>query len=93
MDGKVISFRRGMHKYKPRHFIIQIIGIGNKETAKKLVGRKVIWTSPSGKKIEGTISNLHGSKGLMRAIFEKGLPGQALNDKIKIEEKVVIARY
>jgi hypothetical protein len=35
--------------------------------------------SPAGKEIRGKISDAHGNKGLVRAIFEKGLPGQAIN--------------
>jgi len=58
----------------------------NREEAKKLVGRIVEWKSPSGKIISGKISDAHGNKGLVRAIFEKGLPGQALTNEIEIKE-------
>ena len=40
------------------------------------------------KDYKGKISALHGKKGNVRAIFEdKGLPGQALGTKIKVELK------
>lgn len=84
MKGKVISFRRGKHTYKPRHFIIQVEGITDKEKAKSFLGKKVIWKSPSGKEIRGIITSTHGSKGLLRAVFEKGLPGQAINQEVEI---------
>jgi len=32
-------------------------------------------------KIKGKISGVHGSNGVVRAIFETGLPGQAINNK------------
>ncbi|MEM1535891.1 MAG: 50S ribosomal protein L35ae [Candidatus Pacearchaeota archaeon] len=84
MKGKVVSFRRGKHTYKPRHFIIEVDGIANKEKAKSFLGKKVVWKSPSGKKIHGIITSTHGNKGLLRAVFEKGLPGQAINDEVEI---------
>lgn len=85
MKGKVISFRRGKKTYKPRHFIIEVEGIKSKEEGKSLIGRKVIWKSKTGKKICGTITATHGNKGLLRAVFEKGLPGQAINTEVTIE--------
>jgi large subunit ribosomal protein L35Ae len=85
MEAKVISFRRGRHTYKPRHFILQLESIDKKTEAEKMVGKAVVWKSPRGKKIHGKIAGTHGNKGLLRAIFEKGLPGQAINNRIEIE--------
>ena len=88
MEGTVVSFRRGRNTQKPRHFLIQPFGADNKEKASKLVGKKVTWKSPTGKKgtiITGKIAAPHGVKGLVRAIFERGLPGQAITTKVKIE--------
>ena len=85
MKATIISFRRGRHTYKPRHFIIEIDKIDNKEKAGKLIGKAVEWKSPAGKIIKGKISAVHGNKGLLRAIFEKGLPGQAINTEAKVE--------
>ena len=52
------------------------------------LGKMVEWTSPGKAKkvIKGKISSPHGSKGLVRGIFEKGLPGQARNDDVEIGE-------
>lgn len=85
MKATIISFRRGRHTYKPRHFIIQIEGIGSKEKAEKYIGKTIVWKSPAGKVISGKVTALHGNKGLFRTIFEKGLPGQAINSEAKIE--------
>ena len=57
-----------------------------KEKAKALVGKEVVWKNPSGKnkiEIKGKISALHGSKGCVRVIFEKGMPGQSIGTKVK----------
>ncbi len=86
MAGKIIQFRRGRKTYKPRHFILDV-GAKNIEEAEKFIGKEVSWKSPGKlkKEIKGKISSTHGNKGLVRAIFEKGLPGQALNDEIGVK--------
>lgn len=90
MEGIVIQFRRGRKTYKPRHFLIEIEDINNREKAAKLVGSKVVWTSTGkeAKKINGVVSSAHGNKGVLRAIFERGLPGQAIGTKVEIAKEI-----
>ncbi len=83
--GKVIQFRRGRHTVHERHFLIEVEGVDTKEKAGKLVGKGVEWKSPAGKIIKGKISSSHGNKGVVRAIFEKGLPGQAVTTSVEIK--------
>lgn len=85
VNAKVIQFRRGRHTIHKRHFLIQIEGVLNREEAGKFIGKEVIWKSPAGKEIKGKISSAHGNNGIVRAIFEKGLPGQAITTKIEIK--------
>jgi len=87
MKGTVIQFRRGRKTYKPRHFLLEVAGINKREKASELVGKKVSWTSSgkAAKVISGVISSAHGNKGVLRAIFEKGLPGQAIGTAVEIE--------
>jgi len=82
--GKVIQFRRGRHTVHVRHFLIDV-GAESREKAEKFVGKEVEWKSPAGKIIKGKISSPHGNRGLVRAIFEKGLPGQALTQGVVIK--------
>lgn len=82
--GKVIQFRRGRHVIHERHFLIEINGVSDREQAEKFAGKEIIWKSPAGKTIKGKISAPHGNKGLVRAIFEKGLPGQAVTTKVSV---------
>ena len=56
----------------------------NKEKAAALVGKKVSWKSPAGKEIKGEVRATHGSKGAVRALFETGMPGQAIGTKVEI---------
>lgn len=85
MKGKVIQFRRGRHVVKERHFLIEVSGVDTREKAGKLIGKEVDWKSPAGKIISGKIAGAHGNKGLVRAIFEKGLPGQAVTTEVEIK--------
>jgi large subunit ribosomal protein L35Ae len=86
MEAKIIQFRRGRKTVHERHFLIEIEGSDSREKAEKFVGKEVKWKSSAGKAIKGKISSAHGNKGLVRAIFEKGLPGQAVTTKVEIKE-------
>ncbi len=85
IKGKVIQFRRGRHTVHEKHFLIEVEGVDSREKAGKLVGKEVEWKSPAGKIIKGKISSAHGNKGVVRAIFEKGLPGQAVTTGVEIK--------
>ena len=79
--GKVVQFRRSLKHVHERHFILDC-NCKNKEEAAKLAGKEVSWKSEAGKIITGKISGANGTKGLVRAIFEKGLPGQSINTEV-----------
>jgi len=85
MEGIVVQFRRGRRNIHERHFLLDF-GIKDRDEAKKLVGKEVIWKSAGRKIIKGRISDAHGNKGIVRAIFEKGLPGQAVTTEIEVIE-------
>jgi len=87
VKGKVIQFRRGRHTVHERHFIIEIEGVTNRAEAEKFSGKEAIWKSSGKNKkiIKGKISAAHGNKGLVRGIFEKGLPGQAVTTGVEIK--------
>ena len=82
--GKVIQFRRGRKRIHERHFLLDV-GAANRKEAGKFVGKNVEWKSGAGKRIKGKISSAHGNKGLVRAIFEKGLPGQAITTPVEVK--------
>ncbi len=85
MKAKVIQFRRGRKTVHKRHFLIEIEGISKRQEAEKFVGKEVVWKSSAGKIIKGKISSAHGNKGVVRAIFEKGLPGQAVTTEVELK--------
>jgi len=90
--AKIVQFRRGRHTIQEHHMIIEIDGVTSRAQAEKFVGKEAKWTSPGKLKkvIKGKISSAHGNKGAVRAIFEKGLPGQSVGTEVKIsnEDKV-----
>ncbi len=85
MKGKVIQFRRGRKTVHERHFLIEVEGVSTRKDADKLAGKEVEWKSPAGKIIKGKIAAAHGNKGVVRAIFEKGLPGQAVTTSVEVK--------
>lgn len=85
MKARVIQFRRGRHTIHERHFLIEIEGCDSKAKAEKFVGKGVEWKSSAGKVIKGKIAAPHGSKGVVRAIFEVGLPGQAVGKSVEVK--------
>jgi len=78
-----VQFRRGRHVVEEKHFLLDI-GMNSREEAKKMAGKEVVWKSSAGREIKGKISDAHGNKGLVRAIFERGLPGQAITTEIEV---------
>jgi large subunit ribosomal protein L35Ae len=85
MKGIVVQFRRSRKRIHERHYLLDI-GLNDRAEAKKMAGKEVEWKSSAGKIIKGKISDAHGNKGLVRAIFEKGLPGQAVTTDIEVKE-------
>ena len=84
MKGIVVQFRRSRHRIHERHYLLDL-GFSSRDDAKKVVGKHVAWKSTAGKVINGKISDAHGNKGLVRAIFESGLPGQAVTTDVEVK--------
>lgn len=85
MKGTIVSFRRGRHLTSGNQMLLEVEGVDSKEKAEKLVGKSVVWKSSGGKEIKGKVSAAHGGKGIVRAIFETGMPGQSLVTNVEIK--------
>ncbi|MFC1648833.1 50S ribosomal protein L35ae [Nanoarchaeota archaeon] len=84
MQGRISSFRRGVHHTYSNQMIVIAEGIDKKEAAEKLVGKKVVYNT--GKRdILGEVRSAHGNHGALRVLFESGMPGQALGAEVKID--------
>lgn len=84
MNALITSFRRGRRTISGNQMILEISGVDSKEKAESMIGKVASWKSPAGKEIKGKISAAHGNNGAVRAIFESGMPGQALGTKVHI---------
>jgi large subunit ribosomal protein L35Ae len=84
MEGVIKNFRRSRHRQTMNQMIILVEHSDSKDMAAKIVGKKVTWTSPAGKEIKGEIRAPHGNKGAVRVLFETGMPGQAIGQKVAI---------
>ena len=85
MEGVIINYR-GSHKTQhPNQMIVKVEGYDSKDKSNELLKKAVTWVSPAGKEIKGTVLKEHGNKGAVRVKFEKGLPGQAIGTKVKVE--------
>jgi len=87
MKGLIAGFVRGRHAVTGNKMILHIEGVESRDAARKLVGKKVTWIAPGKKKttITGTITIPHGSKGYVRALFERGMPGQSITTTAEIQ--------
>lgn len=83
-NARIVQFRRGRRTFTPKHMLIGIEGVNSKEDAAKFIGKEVEWTSTANKIIKGKIVSAHGNSGVVRAIFESGLPGQSIGTEVKI---------
>ena len=84
MEAVICNFRRGRHVPKGNHLILRFDTVDNRDKARKILGKKVSWKTASGKEIKGEIVKIHGNSGAVKAIFEKGMPGQCLGCKVKV---------
>lgn len=84
MNAVIVNYRRGRRTQRTNQMVIDVTDSTSKEDAEKLLGKKVSWTSPGGKKIEGEVTRIHGGKGNIVARFERGLPGQAIGTEVEL---------
>jgi large subunit ribosomal protein L35Ae len=81
----IILAYAGSHEHREHNrMILKPLGIEDRESAAQLIGRKVVWRTPTGRKMVGKIVKTHGSNGEVKAVFKPGLPGQALGDIVEI---------
>lgn len=87
MEGIIINYRRGRRTQTTNQMVIAVPGVDSKEKAESLVGKTVVYTceGKNQKEIKGTVKAAHGSKGAVRALFETGMPGQAIGGKILVK--------
>jgi len=63
--------------------LIQFAHVDSVSLAGQLIGRKVVWKEGKNTFV-GKIVGFHGKKGVVRAKFRKGEPGQALGTTVEL---------
>ena len=86
MKAILLNYRRGRHTQTTNQFLLEVEGCDTKAMASQFIGRRVVWKSSAGREIFGKITQVHGTRGVLRARFSRGLPGDALGKGIEILE-------
>jgi large subunit ribosomal protein L35Ae len=81
--GTIVNYRIGIRTQMPKWCLIQIIGENSVSNADQFIGRKVILKYGKNSFI-GRIAGLHGKKGIVKANFRKGVPGQAIGATVEL---------
>lgn len=86
MEGIIVNYRRGRKTQTTNQMILLVPG-HDKKKSEGLVGKSVVYTTEGKEKktITGKVSALHGNKGCVRVLFEKGMPGQAIGAKVEVK--------
>ncbi len=66
------------------HMVLKPLDVDDRASASRLIGRRVVWRTPTGRKMYGRVLKPHGNRGEVKAYFRPGLPGQALGDYVEI---------
>jgi large subunit ribosomal protein L35Ae len=78
-----MNYRIGIRTQHSRQCLIKFNGIDSTAQAGSLMEQKVAWKGAN-KRIIGKIVGFHGKKGIVRAKFAKGVPGQALGTTVEL---------
>ena len=85
MEGIIVNYRRG-RKTQTTNQMIVLVPQTDKKKAESLIGKSVTYDcgGKNNNQIKGEVRALHGDKGAVRVLFEKGMPGQAIGQKVVI---------
>ncbi len=82
MEAVVVSYRKGRRANHPQQAIVSVKGVKDRDSAKKLVGKRIKAFTKKGKEVIGTVTGAHGNSGRIRARFSKNLPAELLKAEI-----------
>ena len=78
-----MNYRIGIRTQMPNWCLIRIIDANPVLKAGQLIGRKVVLKYGKNEFV-GKIVDLHGKKGVVKAKFRKGVPGQAIGTTVEV---------
>jgi large subunit ribosomal protein L35Ae len=83
--GRIVNYRIGIGTQNPKECLIHFAHVNSASLADQLINRKVVWKQRN-VKLVGKIVGSHGKKGVVKAKFQKGVPGQALGTNVELVE-------
>ncbi|CAH2446928.1 60S ribosomal protein L33-A [Komagataella phaffii CBS 7435] len=92
VKGKHVSFQRSKSVIHPKTSLIKIEGVENSKDAEFYIGKRIAYVYKGVKAINGTkvrvmwgtVTRTHGNSGVVRAKFERNLPGQSFGSTVRI---------
>jgi large subunit ribosomal protein L35Ae len=81
MKGVIVSYRRGANTQTNNQMLVLP---EDPKKSKELIGKMVVYKTKNGE-IKGKVTSIHGVKGVLRVLFEKGMPGQSLRQAVTIQ--------
>ncbi len=85
MKAIIKNYRRGIGTNHNNQLVASVESVTTKAGAQKLVGKKAVWKTRSGKTMAGTVSAVHGDRGAIRLRFATPLPPEALGTTLEIK--------
>jgi len=79
-----LGYKGGRRTRRNKHIQVKIDQVDNRNEAAKYIGKKFTWKTPRGNTITGKVVSVHGGNGILNASSSKGLPGQAVGEKLDI---------
>ncbi len=90
--GLIVGYRRGPNTQYERQVLIRVDGIASRGEASRLIGWRVLYCDTKGNKYRGKIIGVHGTRGIVIAVFKPNLPGQAIGANVYIYPKGIILK-
>lgn len=87
VEGLIIGYRRGPRSQYNRQVLVKVLD--ENIPKKNLAGARVEYIDKYGNRYVGKITRVHGKgwNNVYRAVFYRGIPGQAINSKVVITKK------
>lgn len=81
--GRIMNYHIGIRTQNSKECLIDFSATSPDERIEAHIGQKVLWKGTKSA-INGRIVGFHGRKGVVRAKFNKGVPGQALGTFVEL---------
>lgn len=80
--GRILGYRRGPNEQYPNQVLVKIDNVDNYKDASKFIAAKVVLRDRYGNVYIGKVVGVHGRKGVVRVVFRRNIPGQAIGSTV-----------